>query len=71
MADEYIRIKDLSTETTLLTDDDYVMIDSPNNGPSKYDLNRLQQAISEGLVSLSYSQGTATLTLGGQNGNNQ
>ena len=59
MADENIRIKDLAAETTVLSDDDYVMIDSPTNGTSKYDLKRLQ----DNAVSVSYDSTTKTLTI--------
>ena len=53
------RIKDLTPETTVLSEDDYVMLDSPTNGTSKFDLKRLQ----DNKITLSYDSETHTVTL--------
>lgn len=65
MADERVRVKDLPTETTTLGSGDYVALDSPTNGVSKFDLSRLGEAIAEQRVTMTYNAGKVTLNIGG------
>lgn len=59
MAD--VRIKDLVTETTTLSDGSYVLLD--DGSTSKYDLNNLQEQITDNAVSMTFNSTTKTLTV--------